>query len=100
REEILSLYMRLKPVSHPRQVLGVPVWAEQGAIEAAYQRRMQELDPRRIPEGPSREMLVARIEELRAKVIRAMEAIQFQQGARPGSPLPPVQGPGDDSNPF
>ncbi len=100
REEILNLYMRLKPVSHPRQVLGLPVWADKADVDAAYQRRMQELDPRRVPDGPSREMLVARIEELRAKVIRAMETIQFQQGARAGSPLPSLQRSSDDSNPF
>src|SRR5690606_22735865 len=28
REEVLNLYMRLKPLSHPRQVLGVPLWAD------------------------------------------------------------------------
>lgn len=100
REEVLNLYMRLKPLTHPRQVLGVPVWADKQAVEAAYQRRLQELDPRRIPEGPSRDMLAARIEELRAKVIRAMEVVQYQQGARPGAPVPAGAPPIDDSNPF
>lgn len=100
REEVLNLYMRLKPLTHPRQVLGVPVWADKQAVEAAYQRRLQELDPRRLPAGPSRDMLAARIEELRAKVIRAMEVVQYQQGARPGAPVPAANPPTDDSNPF
>jgi CheY-like chemotaxis protein len=90
REEILNLYMRLKPVSHPRQVLGVPVWADRRAAIEAYQRRMRELDPRRIPEGPSRELLLARVEELRAKVMHAMRALQYQGGARPDAPLPDI----------
>lgn len=97
REEILSLYMRLKPVSHPRQLLGVPVWADGQAVVEAYRRRMRELDPRRIPPGNARAPLVAKVEELRAKVMKAMEALQFQSGARPGAPLPDV--PSDEGAP-
>lgn len=100
REEILSLYIRLKPLSHPRQVLGVPVWADKPAIDAAYQRRLEELDPRRVGEGPSRDMLIARIEELRGKVIRAMEVLQYQQGDRGGAQAPVAKPSVDDSNPF
>jgi len=103
REEVLSLYMRLKPLSHPRQVLGVALHADTASVEAAYRSRMQELDPRRVPEAMTdREALVARISELRAKVMNAMEALQYQAGAPAGAALPSVTSDDDGTggNPF
>jgi hypothetical protein len=83
REEIYALYMRLKPLTLPRQVLGVAVDAELEEVEAAYQRRMAELDPGRIPEGSARQMLASRVEELRKKVTSAYEALRLQFASGP-----------------
>ena len=78
REDIYSLYMRLKPLTQPRQVLGVGVDADEAAIEAAYASRMRELDPRRIPEGSAQHILAQRIEELRRKVASAYQTLKMQ----------------------
>ncbi len=90
REDIFALYMRLKPLSQPRQVLGIGLEAAEAAIDAAYQQRMSELDPRRIPEGSAQHMLGQRIEELRRKVTSAYQTLKMQSVA-PG---------GESDNPF
>lgn len=90
REEIFSLYMRLKPLNLPREVLGVPLDADLGAIQAAYQSRMSELDPRRVPEGSARQLMVSRVEELRNKVQQAFEILSSV----------PTRDPGDKSGPW
>jgi hypothetical protein len=43
---------------------------------------------------------MTRISELRGKVMRAMEALQFQGGARPGAALPTTVDDDDANNPF
>lgn len=97
REEVLSLYMRLKPLLHPRQILGVPLWADDEAVRAAYERRLEETDPARLPPGPSRAMLEEKLAELRRKVVHAMETLELQQGKGKAAAPPGVLG---DSNPF
>jgi hypothetical protein len=89
REDIYSLYMRLKPLSQPRQVLGVGVDADEDAVEAAYRHRLQELDPRRIPEGSAQHILTQRVEELRRKVTSAYQTLMLQVVSSSG-----------DNNPF
>ena len=81
REEIFALYMRLKPLTLPRDVLGVPLSAGAAEVEEAYRARLRELDPRRIPEGSARQLLVARVDELRHKVTSAYQAVRLQIGA-------------------
>ncbi len=88
REDIYALYMRLKPLSQPRQILGVSLEADEAAIDAAYRQRMEELDPERIPEGSARHILMTRIEELRQKVTGAWNALKLSFGSA-----------GDDSTP-
>ncbi len=88
REDIYALYMRLKPLSQPRQILGVSLDADEAAIDAAYRQRMIELDPERIPEGSARHILMTRIEELRQKVTGAWNTLKLSFGAT-----------GDDSSP-
>ncbi len=90
REDIYALYMRLKPLSQPRQVLGVGVDANEDAIEVAYRDRMIELDPKRIPEGSAQHILAQRIEELRRKVTSAYQTLKLQVGTISS----------DDPNPF
>ncbi len=90
REDIYALYMRLKPLSQPRQVLGVGVDADEDAIERAYQERLVELDPKRIPEGSAQHILALRVEELRRKVTSAYQTLKLQVGTISG----------DDPNPF
>jgi curved DNA-binding protein CbpA len=80
--------MRLKPLSQPRQILGVSLDADEAAIDAAYRQRMIELDPERIPEGSARHILMTRIEELRQKVTGAWNTLKLSFGAT-----------GDDSSP-
>jgi hypothetical protein len=93
REDIYALYMRLKPLTQPRQVLGVGVDADPAAIDVAYRARMAELDPRRIPEGSAQNMLGQRIEELRRKVTSAYQTLNMQ--------IAPVATPGEGgTNPF
>jgi hypothetical protein len=81
REDIYSLYMRLKPLSQPRQILGVGVDADEAAVDAAYQQRLAELDPRRIPEGSAQHILGKRVEELRRKVTGAWQTLKLQFGS-------------------
>lgn len=78
REDIYSLYMRLKPLSQPRQILGVGVDADDATIDAAYHSRLAELDPRRIPEGSAQQILGKRVEELQHKVTSAYQALKLQ----------------------
>jgi DNA-binding response OmpR family regulator len=89
REDIYGLYMRLKPLSQPRQVLGVGVDADEAAVAAAYRHRLLELDPRRIPEGSAQHILTQRVEELRRKVTSAYQTLMLQVGTA-----------GSDNNPF
>jgi hypothetical protein len=78
RDEIFALYMRLKPLTRPAHVLGVELTASKREMEEAYQRRMRDLDLDRIPEGSAQALLISRVEELRAKVTRAFEALKLQ----------------------
>lgn len=78
REEILGLYMRLKPLTVPRAVLGVGIDADADEIEAALEARMRELDVKKIPEGSAQQLLMTRIEELRKKVLNAHQALKLQ----------------------
>ncbi|MCC7109140.1 MAG: hypothetical protein IT382_07625 [Deltaproteobacteria bacterium] len=96
REEIFPLSMRLKPMTVPRQVLGVSLEAGLPEVEAAFQARMKELDPRRIPEGSAQQLLSARVEELARKVTSAYQAVKLQIAAGEASgALPKAR-----SNPF
>jgi hypothetical protein len=85
RDEIFTLYMRLKPLSLPRDVLGVPIDAPLNAIEAAYEARMGALRPERIPAGSARQLMVARVLELREKVTRAYESLRLLDKSGEGS---------------
>lgn len=96
REEIFQLYMRLKPLTVPRQVLGVGLDAGLADVEAAYQARMRELDPRRVPEGSAQQLLAARVEELARKVTSAYQAVKLQIAAGEASGVLPKA----RSNPF
>jgi hypothetical protein len=78
REDITALYMRLKPLTQPRQVLGVGIDASPDELDAAYSARMRELDPARIPEGSAQHLLAQRIEELRRKVESAWRTLKLQ----------------------
>ena len=92
REDIYALYMRLKPLSQPRQVLGVGIDADEAAIDLAYQQRMKELEPQRIPEGSAQQVLGQRIDELRRKVTSAYQTLKMQMG--------PSSSSEGDANPF
>lgn len=81
REDIYALYMRLKPLTQPRQVLGVGVDADVHAVDHAYRLRLAELDPARIPEGSAQHILTQRIEELRRKVTSAYQTLTLQLSA-------------------
>ena len=78
REDIYALYMRLKPLTQPRQVLGVGIDADAQDVDDAYQIRLRELDPKRIPEGSAQHILTQRIEELRRKVTSAYQTLTLQ----------------------
>jgi CheY-like chemotaxis protein len=84
-EDIWSLYMRLKPLTQPRQVLGVGMEATEADIDAAYRARLAELDPGRIPEGSAQQPLRQRIDELRRKVENAWQALKLQLGGSDSS---------------
>ncbi len=76
RDEIFNLYMRLKPLTDPAAVLGVSAQADNAVLEAAYRERMRSLDPAQVPEGSARQLMVARIDELRDKITRAFELLK------------------------
>jgi hypothetical protein len=80
REEIFSLYMRLKPLTLPREVLDVSLDAPFEAIQSAYEARVALLDRFRIPEGSAQQLMLSRVEELRGKVQRAYDALAAQAG--------------------
>lgn len=98
REEILGLYMRLKPLTLPRAVLGIGIDADALEVEAAFASRMNELDPAKIPEGSAQQLLRLRIEELRKKVISAYQALKLQASATAGTGI--TAGDKSKSNPF
>jgi hypothetical protein len=101
REAIFGLYMRLKPLTLPRQVLGVGLDADLAEIEAAFTERMRELDPALIPEGSAQALLAARIDELRKKVTSAYQALKLQASAAPGTGVHPFDaGKTSKTNPF
>jgi CheY-like chemotaxis protein len=81
REDIFALYMRLKPLSQPRQVLGVGMDASEADIDDAYRSRLAELDPARLPEGSAQQVLRQRIDELRRKVENAWQTLKLQLGS-------------------
>jgi DNA-binding NarL/FixJ family response regulator len=84
RESILGLYMRLKPLTVPRQVLGVGLDADMSEIEAAFQARMRELDPDAIPEGSAQALLLSRVDELRRKITSAYQVLKLQAPTQAG----------------
>jgi len=75
KEEIFALYMRLKPLSDPGEVLGVSARASHDEVQRAFEKRMRQLEVGRIPEGSARDLMVSRVEELRQKVTRAFESL-------------------------
>ncbi|HEY4221982.1 MAG TPA: serine/threonine-protein kinase [Myxococcota bacterium] len=77
--EILALYLEIKPERADDAILGVDARTGPAAIERGYQNRLAELDPRAIPAGANRPYLLARAEELRAKVDRAYRALTSTQ---------------------
>ncbi len=85
REAIFGLYMRLKPLTLPRQVLGVGFEADAVEIDAAFDARMRELNPSLIPEGSAQQLLAARVEELRKKVASAHQALKLQLASGPAT---------------
>jgi hypothetical protein len=74
-DEIFTLYMQLKPLSEPSDVLGVSGEASSDDIQKAFHLRMKQLEVTRIPEGSARDLMVSRVEELRLKVQRAFESL-------------------------
>jgi hypothetical protein len=90
REAVFALYARMKPLLTPRQILGVSFGADDQEIERAYAERLAELDPARIPAGPSRTALMGKLEELRRKVRSAHQALRMLAEVERAS----------DTNPF
>ena len=78
REAILAMYMRLKPLSAPRQILAVGYDVDQKQLDKAYAARMREIDALKIPQGSAEALLYSRIEELRRKVSSAYQALVEQ----------------------
>jgi CheY-like chemotaxis protein len=84
REDFWALYLRLKPLTQPRQVLGVRMDATDAEVDAAYRARLAELDPGRVPES-----LTQRVHELRRKVENAWQTLKMQLGSsEPGGNNP------------
>jgi hypothetical protein len=83
REQILAMYMRLKPLSAPRQIVGVGYDVDQKSLDKAYAARMREIDALKIPQGSAEALLYSRIEELRRKVSGAYQALQEQMRHAP-----------------
>jgi len=91
-QQVLKLYFRLKPLTVPAQVLGIPMFSEPAQIEAAYWGRMKELEHRALPKGAAGSVMSFRIEDLRRKVTRAYQAMMATTGpmARPAPPAKPL----------
>jgi serine/threonine protein kinase len=83
--ELLSLYFELKPERDPKVMFGAEAVGKRGALERGYEARLAQIDPRVIPSGTGRPYLLARAEELRAKLERTYRQI---------SPENTKQGPG------
>jgi hypothetical protein len=78
RNDIFALYTRLKPLKLPRQVLGVPAYADRAAIDRAYAGLMRDLDGKRIPEGSAKVLLNTRVEEVKRKVQASYQALLLE----------------------
>ncbi len=99
RDEIFALYRRLQPLARPALVLGVPLDASLPEVERAYRGRMAALDPERVAAGAAGDVVRARMDELRAKVARAYEAMRLQLETS-GSRRPARRGRKGDTNPW
>src|SRR5207249_3192533 len=75
RNEIFALYTRLKPLVLPREVLGVSAFADERAIDGAYERLMKQLE-RSVPESSAQALMESRLEELRRKVTAAYTTLK------------------------
>jgi hypothetical protein len=78
RSEINTLYMRLKPLKNPAQVLGVQQGATVEELEARYKEMLGTLDPARVPEGEHKALIISRMDELRKKLGMAFELLRFE----------------------
>ena len=74
-EEILRLYLRLKPLTSARQVLGVDATATPQVIWRAYDALLLQLDPVRVPDGPRAPLLRSYMNELRRKADDSLNAL-------------------------
>ena len=83
REHVFALYSRLKPMTTPRDVLGISIGATNSEIDAAYERRMSDLDPARVPSGSARQLMVSRVDELREKVENAYASLRSEPDNSP-----------------
>ncbi|MFZ9888164.1 MAG: hypothetical protein ACO3JL_11740, partial [Myxococcota bacterium] len=74
-DELLDLYVRLKPQTAPRSILGVGDHIDQDTLRRAYLDLMATLDPARLSEGPEHRILRARVLEMRDKVANAFREL-------------------------
>lgn len=90
RQSVLALYMRLKTLGAPHQVLGVSLSAALAEATAAHRALVARLDPAQVPPGPHHALLVSHLSELRAKVDAALEAMTLSASTseRTGSARP------------
>lgn len=88
RNAMFALYARIKPLTQPRAVLGVPPHAGLAEIRAAYDALMVRLDVRRLPEASAKGMVASRMEEVRQKVVAAYQALMLAEDmASPDNPF-------------
>jgi len=77
-DEFFSLYMKLKPLTNPRQLLGVDENADLGQLQSAYEGLLQKLDPALVPEGSAQALLRENVRQLRSKVTDAYQHLSKQ----------------------
>lgn len=75
--QVASLYMKLKPMNRPSQVLGVAVDASTVEVKAAYDAAMTALAEMKIPDGEEHSQLRARLKELREKLSGAYAVLSM-----------------------
>ncbi|MEW5854399.1 MAG: DUF4388 domain-containing protein [Myxococcota bacterium] len=86
REEIIQLYLRIKPQTTAYAVLGVTPGADLATVERAYRGLLTQLEPSRVPGGASQALLQSHLHELRRKVDAAYNVLMRAQTGPRRSP--------------
>lgn len=76
RDEIFSLYMRMKTLEHPYDVLGISKGASAEEMEHSFKHLLAQLSDDQVPAGSLQPLLLSRLFEIRKKVEWAYQLLR------------------------